>query len=242
MSGSSLDAEQPEQLPPHLLSLREHLGRQQSGEEDGGKKNKVRLILASQSPRRREILTMMGLGERFDAIPSPLDEEGLQIQLLQREREVDPKNYTRHLAEEKAKALADDMLRGDGGSISSSSASSSRSQQPTLVLGSDTIVELDGQILEKPKNEADAKRMLSKLSGREHAVHTGVAIVRILPAGCSTSTAAVAAASSSSEVVSSFTDTARVRFAALAEDDIDAYVQTGEPSDKAGSYGIQVRG
>jgi septum formation protein len=206
MSSSDLSS-----APRLLVSVTEHLG---SG-------NKIRLILGSQSPRRREILDMMGLKGRFDAMPSPLDEGGLQLELLGKDSEhsansnirragMDPKDYTRILAEEKAKALASEI---------------GADESDTIVLGSDTIVELDGKILEKPVDEADAKKMLRKLSGNRHAVHTGVALV------CCRAGAV--------HLSASFTDTASVRFAELSDEDIDAYVATGEPMDKAGSYGIQ---
>ena len=190
-----------------IVSLRDYLGE----------KNKIRLILASQSPRRREILDMMGLAGKYNVIPSTLDESALQVKLLGKAGDtahaVDPKDYTRTLAEEKAKALAEVMSKDV--------------TQPTLVLGSDTIVDQDGDILEKPENVVDAKRMIAHLSGNEHCVHTGVAIYRVLPQD------------SSVNLLTSFTDTAMVRFADLSEADMDAYVATGEPMDKAGSYGIQ---
>jgi len=184
-----------------LVSLREHVGS-----EEG----QIRLILASQSPRRREILSMMGLEGRFEAIPSPLDEAALQAALTD-ESETDPIEYTRTLAEEKAKALADHLR-----------TEPTRAESPIIVLGSDTIVALDGRILEKPRDADDARQMLALLSGRVHAVHTGVAIVQ-LPIG----------------TVTSFVDTATVEFGVLTAEDVDAYVATGEPLDKAGSYGIQ---
>jgi len=167
----------------------------------------IRLILASQSPRRKEILDMMGLHGRFETIPSPLDETALQEELCKK----DPKDYTQILAQEKAKALAVTI----------------NANQPTLVLGSDTIVDLDGHILEKPKDEEDAKRMLRSLSGVQHEVHTGVALYRIVDDNAGPI------------LIHAFTDTARVTFAVLSDEDIDAYVATKEPMDKAGSYGIQ---
>ena len=182
-----------------LVSQIHHLG------PDG-----VSLILASQSPRRKEILDMMGLQGRFSATPSPLNETALQEELS---RHTDPTEYTRILAEEKAKALAESIIH----TVS----------QPTLVLGSDTIVDLDGHILEKPRDAPDAKRMLRALSAVQHQVHTGVALYRVMPG----ETAPV--------LTHSFTDTAQVTFAALSDADIDAYVASGEPMDKAGSYGIQ---
>jgi len=216
-----------------LLSLRDRLG---PGE------GKVRLVLASQSPRRSEILSMMGLEGRFEAIPSPLDETSLQLELQGGSRHgndggeadgsramiaANPKEYTRILAEEKARALAEEL---------SSPSSPSSSASPTIVLGSDTIVELDGRILEKPRDESEGRHMLSELSGREHAVHTGVAIVVVLGGAMN---GADTSGRQERRLESSFTDTAVVRFTKLTKADIDSYVETGEPMDKAGSYGIQ---
>ena len=203
LSGSSDDT--TPQKGKLLVSLVEHLG------------SEIDLILASQSPRRREILDMMGLEGKFTPTPSPLDESALQIKL----KDNNPIEYTRILAEEKAKALAMDMIKNN-------------QQRPVLVLGSDTIVDLDGKILEKPTDAADAKRMLSKLSGRKHCVHTGVAVY-LVPATKGLSNDATA----TSTLMASFTDTAEVCFAKFNESDMDAYIATKEPMDKAGSYGIQ---
>eukprot|EP00547_Thalassionema_nitzschioides_P006306 CAMPEP_0194222258 /NCGR_PEP_ID=MMETSP0156-20130528/32496_1 /TAXON_ID=33649 /ORGANISM="Thalassionema nitzschioides, Strain L26-B" /LENGTH=189 /DNA_ID=CAMNT_0038952969 /DNA_START=157 /DNA_END=726 /DNA_ORIENTATION=+ len=151
---------------------------------------------------------MMGLEGKYDVTPSPLDESSLQQRL--REAGVpDPIDYTKILAEEKAKALAETL----------------QTVLPTLVVGSDTIVDLKGDILEKPKDAGDAVAMLKKLSARSHQVHTGVAIYLVTQDGV--------------KFVSSFTETANVQFAKLSDADIEAYVKTGEPMDKAGSYGIQ---
>jgi septum formation protein len=179
------------------------------------------LVLASQSPRRREILDMMGLANFYKVEPSPLDESQLQTDLLQQRQSLSSKDYTRRLAEAKAEALA------------LSHQEQQRSQYhkdddhniPIFYLGSDTIVELDEHILEKPKDEEDAQRMLTMMSGRQHHVHTGVALYRLFHGDIS--------------LVESFTDTATVSFATLGRDDITAYVASGEPMDKAGSYGIQ---
>ncbi|CAB9523790.1 Maf-like protein [Seminavis robusta] len=187
---------------PLVLSLSRHLGSTSSSSD-------VHLILASQSPRRKEILDMMGLQGKFTPTPSPLDESALQKQLAS----LPPVEYTRRLAEEKAKALAMDMTGG-------------RIPKPTLVLGSDTIVDLEGTILEKPTDAASAKVMLQALSGQRHNVHTGVALYLVQN-------------QEEPKLVASITDTAGVLFAHLREHDIDAYIQTGEPMDKAGSYGIQ---
>jgi septum formation protein len=180
----------------------------------------IHLILASQSPRRQEILDMMGLQGKFTTTPSPLDETALQRQLTDHA----PIHYTRILAEEKAKALAVEMV------AAAAAASRTLLMKPTLILGSDTIVDLDGSILEKPIDQAAAKVMLRSLSGRQHSVHTGVAIYLVLPD---------TEVSTSPTLVDSFTDTAQVCFAELSEHDIDAYIATKEPMDKAGAYGIQ---
>ena len=179
-----------------------------------GKDAEIRLILASQSPRRVEILEMMGLRGKFDVTPSPLDETALQTKLTN-DNISNPAEYTCILAEEKARALAESLLH------------SSNTKQVTLVLGSDTVVDIDYQILEKPKDQADAKRMLQRLSGARHSVHTGVALYQVNPGEAKV------------DIVGSFTDEARVTFATLSEKTIDAYIATGEPMDKAGSYGIQ---
>lgn len=174
-----------------------------------------RLILASQSPRRREILDMMGLRGRYVAEPSPLDESALQEELSGKPH-VLPEAYARTLAEHKAEAMGKHIV--DSGRDSEGS---------TLILGSDTIVDLDGHILEKPTDKDDAVGMLSRLAGKWHKVHTGVALYH------------VRYGDEKAVLVSSFTDTASVKFADLTDRDIAAYVETGEPMDKAGSYGIQ---
>jgi septum formation protein len=207
---------------PLLVSLRERLGCDPENPET------TKLILASQSPRRREILDMMGLSENKEYIvePSPLDESKLQVDLVG--EKLLPVEYTRRLAEAKACALAEahaDAERDEA----------AKTTKVRYYLGSDTIVEIDDSILEKPKDNDDAKRMLTKMSGRKHRVHTGVALYRL------------GARSSDSEentanrltLLDSFTDTAVVRFTDLTKEDIDAYILSGEPMDKAGSYGIQ---
>lgn len=193
-----------------VLSLRQHLGP-----------DKIRLVLASASPRRQEILNMMGLQGLFETIPSPLDESALQQSLAS----LPPLQYTERLAGEKARALAETMVADH--------ASDSTSHTPVLILGSDTIVELNGKILEKPTDAADAKRMLQALSGRNHQVHTGVALYSIVKSDEKTLEV---------QLQASLVDTALVEFAELSDADIDAYVSSKEPMDKAGSYGIQGMG
>jgi septum formation protein len=194
------------QEPPTLIvSNLKHLGNNED--------NKIRLILASQSPRRRDILDMLGLSGLYIAMPSPLDESTLQSDLVNTDEPISPIEYTQILAEKKAEALAHSL-------------SQDVNTKSTLVLGSDTIVDLDGVILEKPTDSQAAMSMLSRLSGKWHKVHTGVAIYHV-------------ESTTKMNLVTSFTETAAVKFAPLSEQDIISYVATGEPMDKAGSYGIQ---
>jgi len=174
--------------------------------------SKLRLLLASQSPRRREILDMMGLAGRYSAKPSPLNEEELQIELSR--KNVSPHDYARTLAERKSHAMGVVLA--------------SNNEEVTLIIGSDTIVDLDGSIMEKPKDEAEAFEMIRHLSGNWHQVHTGVAVYAVGIGG-----------KDEEKLMFSFTDTAKVKFACLTDEDIHSYVASKEPMDKAGSYGIQ---
>ncbi|WMB73554.1 Maf family protein [Shewanella oncorhynchi] len=164
------------------------------------------LVLASTSPRRKELLAQIGFGRpefSFTQVAPDIDETVQQGE--------EPRDYVRRLAAEKAQAglaLCADM------------------SQPA-VLGSDTIVVLENQILGKPQDVADAKQTLSELSGRTHTVMTAVALT--YKAGESDSTL-----KTSVRLVET-----QVRFCALSTADIEAYVASKEPMDKAGSYGIQ---
>ena len=151
----------------------------------------IRVILASQSPRRRDLLTLIGVPH--EVRPADIDETvwpGEQ-----------PVPHCERLARGKAQAL-------------------SQTVPDALVIGSDTIVVVDDDILGKPATEDEARRMLARLSGREHTVHTAVAVAQ-------------------GGTVRSAVETVRVRFRPLSEGQIAAYVATGEPMDKAGAYGIQ---
>jgi septum formation protein len=168
---------------------------------------------------------MMGLAGRYDVMPSPVDETEVQARLRARMHlesspaVLTPSDYTRVLAEEKAKALALALV-------------SSLSRHPVLVLGSDTIVaDQQDNILEKPRDGDEAVAMLTALAGTSHTVHTGVALYRIRNSDAATSPTV--------DLVSSFTASAQVRFAPFSSLDIKSYVDTGEPMDKAGAYGIQ---
>ena len=150
-----------------------------------------RVILASQSPRRRELLTLVGIAH--EVRPAHVDETVLPGEL--------PEPHAERLARAKARTLA-------------------ATDHRALVVAADTIVVIDGDILGKPADEADARITLRRLAGRTHTVHTAVAVAR---AG----------------TVESAVETVSVTFRPLDDAEIAAYVATGEPMDKAGSYGIQ---
>lgn len=154
--------------------------------------NHPSLVLASASPRRRELLAQIGI--TCIVQPVDLDESAFPGE--------DPRAYVERLALAKARAGRD------------------RQAADAIVLGADTAVVLDGEILGKPRNRDDAFAMLRRLSGREHEVLTAVALA-------SAARAAVRAS------------TSRVGFADLSDVAIAAYWATGEPVDKAGAYGIQ---
>ena len=157
----------------------------------------MKFILASQSPRRKELLSRVV--SDFDVRVSHVEEvvpAGLQ-----------PQEVVMHLAKIKAEAVAREL----------------RLEQPAqrfAVIGADTVVALDHQIMGKPKDRADCVRMLSALSGREHAVYTGVAVVV-------------------DGRTESFYERTAVRFLPLSDEEINWYASLDEPYDKAGAYGIQ---
>lgn len=160
---------------------------------------KKSIILASGSPRRRELLTM--LFEEFEVIVSDCDEIMTSH---------DPEKVTEELAQQKAEAVAVGLPpRTD----------------PVIVIGADTVVSIDGKILGKPTDQKQAVDMLRVLSGKSHNVSTGVALVG-LEDGRQTR-------------LKVFSETTKVRVAELTEEEIVSYVNTSEPYDKAGAYGIQ---
>lgn len=149
------------------------------------------LVLASASPRRADLLREAGLTFVVDAADVDESVHGGEA----------PEEYVRRLAIEKARAVA-------------------RRHPGALVLGADTTVVVDGEVLGKPGDAADAARMVARLAGRRHLVHTGVAIARDARIAADVATTAV-------------------WFGPLSDADVAAYVATGEPMDKAGAYGIQ---
>ena len=149
----------------------------------------VPIVLASSSPRRQQLLGLLGLTPEI--VPSDIDETWRNSEA--------PAAHAERLAREKAAAAARDGA---------------------VVVGADTIVVIGGEILGKPRDAAEARAMLGRLSGRDHDVYTAVAVAH-----------AGALASGVGRTL--------VRFRALDEATIAAYVATGEPLDKAGAYGIQ---
>jgi septum formation protein len=175
---------------------KEH-GRQANDDEWGRKEMKMEtLLLASSSPRRAEILRAVGWP--FEAMAMDIDERPIT-------GESGPAMVER-LAFEKAQAAA-------------------RVSTQRLVLGADTTVVVDSEILAKPEDDGDARRMLRLLSGRWHDVLTGVALVR--------------GGNDKAPVVAH--ERTQVRFAAMSDEEIDWYVQSGEPMGKAGAYAVQGR-
>ena len=153
-----------------------------------------KIILASASPRRKELMELAGYD--FEVICADIVEVVPE--------EAMPQEVVMSLALQKAQAVAAE-------------------HKEAVVIGSDTVVALDGKILGKPHSEQEACEMLRSLSGRTHKVFTGVAIV------CDGK-------------VKSFFDETDVEFYSLGDDEIKKYVATGEPTDKAGAYGIQGKG
>lgn len=158
------------------------------------------ILLASQSPRRRELIQLIEPNVRF--LSADVDET-VPAGLL-------PEQIVQVLAEKKARAAQEMMTKED--------------QENTFIIGCDTIVSLDGTVYGKPQDEADAVRMLGELSGKTHQVYTGVSILY----------------GSGYEI--NFAEKTDVTFKDLDEETILNYVETGEPLDKAGAYGIQGKG
>ena len=154
-------------------------------------------MLASASPRRAELLRSVGL--EFEVVPADIDESVGPDEA--------PAHYVARLSCEKAAAIAD-RLDGDA-----------------IIVAADTTVDVGGQILEKPVDDADARRMLRLLSGRAHLVHTGVTVARF---------PGTRARASETQVVET-----SVTFVELSEQAIDWYLSMGEHVGKAGAYGIQ---
>lgn len=155
----------------------------------------MRILLASASPRRRELLEMLGV-KGLVILPANTDETVTGLP---------PEETVQAIALEKAKAVAGSAAASD------------------VIIAADTLVYLDGGALGKPRDAADAAAMLRRLSGNRHTVYTGVALIQ-----------------GGRELT--FFERTDVFFRALSEEEIAAYIRTGEPMDKAGAYGAQGRG
>ena len=153
----------------------------------------MNIILASQSPRRKELLGRMGIRD-FETISPNVDESVFHG--------LPPEGLVRRLSAEKAAAVA------------------GRAGEDAIVIAADTVVALEGAVLGKPADELDAFKMLSALSGVRHQVYTGVTVCR----------------GGEKQTAHEVTD---VTFRELSEEEIEHYIATGEPMDKAGAYGIQ---
>ncbi|MDB4869110.1 MAG: maf [Gemmatimonadales bacterium] len=153
--------------------------------------SECRVVLASASPRRRQLLDLIGIAH--EVRPANIDE-------TMRPREA-PRRHAERLAREKATAIAKRDL-------------------DLITIAADTIVVINRKVLGKPRDTDDAAQMLALLSGREHVVTTAVAVSR-------------------GKKLRSAVEEVRVKFRRLRDDEIEAYIATGEPMDKAGAYGIQ---
>ena len=154
------------------------------------------VILASQSPRRRQLLEQMGFTE-------------FQIRPAHGEEVAAPGLTPAQLVEALSRLTAEEIAAG--------------ADPDALILAADTVVAVDGRVLGKPHSTQQAAQMLADLSGREHTVYTGVTVRR-------------------GDQMLTRHEATQVRFRPLTEEEIAAYVATGEPMDKAGAYGIQGRG
>ena len=156
-----------------------------------------KIILASASPRRREILENLGI--EFEVLVSEADESKID------KNSVKPSLYVQELALLKACAVAEKLKNKNA-----------------LIISADTIVYLDGEILGKPRNDEDAECMLSKLSGKNHSVFSGICVMdaKTLKSVCAK-------------------EETKVLFSEIPPEKIRDYVKTGEPMDKAGAYAVQ---
>ena len=147
------------------------------------------IILASQSPRRQELLKL--ITNNFEIKVSNVDET--------LPSGISPKDAVLYLSKIMAEPFKNDS---------------------DIIIGADTVVALDGKILGKPKNDENAREMLKFLSGKAHSVFTGVTLIK-------------------GDITRSFSVETKVKFFDLTDEEIDEYIKTGEPADKAGAYGIQ---
>jgi septum formation protein len=161
--------------------------------------SEYKFILASNSPRRKELLAMIGL--EFEVKPANIDENITDY--------FDFSDYVMKLSKQKAEFIAEDLQKTNSG-------------EKYIILAADTIVAINGQVLNKPLDYKEAFAMLSLLSNNTHEVYTGFCLIN----------------SETKKVVTDF-EVTEVTFRELSDVEIDDYIQTGSPMDKAGAYGIQ---
>ena len=169
-----------------------------------------KIILASASPRRKELLKQMRL--EFEVMPSHCEE------VITRKI---PWEIVMELSSQKAREL---VYKAAMDSLSDDKSGNDGDGQNVLVIGADTIVAYKDEILGKPKDKDDAVRMLKLLQGKQHSVYTGVSLVYLKEGIAQTRT---------------FVEETKVYVAPMTDEQIEAYVATGEPMDKAGAYAIQ---
>ena len=218
----------------------------------------ARIILASKSPRRFELLSMTGLS--FEVITSHVDEDAVEASVLAKYRNEAIRADMYQIAEDvacaQARAKAEAVLKSvsaagsEASSVSATAGSEAAesvsgaegtapcSDSDIIVIGSDTVVVTEDEILGKPKDEADARRMLTKLSGRTHRVYTGVAILK----KCAGENIQGSEDEVQSRVFSAFADVKFHSLDELQKQEIERYIAGGSPMDKAGAYGIQDEG
>ena len=164
---------------------------------------KTEIVLASGSPRRKELLKQVGLS--FEICPA----KGEEVM-----KGENPEEIVKELATQKAFEVYRRYV--EEGCIE---------KEKKVFIGADTVVAYEGQILGKPMDEADAYEMIEMLQGRKHQVHTGVCVI--------------VAEEKKEAVIESFASTTQVEVYPMSKADILDYIETGEPMDKAGAYGIQ---
>lgn len=181
---------------------------------------KKRVILGSASPRRKELLGQIGI--KFEIVVSDAQEHY---------ESTLPEEIVKELALMKAENVAEELIRNEnvrpGDSSSAGWETSERHLRNVLIIGADTIVVRDGEILGKPSDEEEAFRILKSLQGRMHQVYTGVAVLDFDESG-------------EKQLIKHAEET-KVYVHEMTEAEIDRYIAAGESMDKAGAYGVQGR-
>ena len=191
----------------------------------------MRIILASKSPRRLELLSMTGLP--FEVITSHVDEDAVERSVISAFDDGYVPSHMYEVAEDISIAQAEAKAHAVLQAVDKDAALS----DDVIVIGSDTVVVTDDEILGKPKDEADARRMLTKLSGKTHRVYTGVTILK-----SSAGTGKSGGSNVQSRRFSAFADVKFHDLDSVQKDQIERYIAGGSPMDKAGAYGIQDEG